>query len=66
VTAPDDGAPVEEHINPATGYVETTAHEDGPGVPPAAAPVDEDAEDEVHINPATGFVETTAHDDRRG
>jgi hypothetical protein len=64
VTASDDGTPVEEHINPATGYVETTAHEDGRGVPPAAAPATEGDED--HINPATGFVETTASEDRPG
>lgn len=31
MTASDDGTPVEEHINPATGFVETTAPEDRPG-----------------------------------
>jgi len=60
MTAPDDATPDEEHINPATGYVEITAHADGPR---AATPSSVDEEDEEHINPATGYVETTAHRD---
>ena len=69
MTAADDDT-AEQHINPATGWVETIAHDDDPGAPAAraAAAGNEDGdegEDEEHINPATGYVETIAHDDRR-
>jgi hypothetical protein len=51
----------EEHFNPATGYIETTAHlEEGRSATPDAKPVDEDEE---HYNPATGYIETTPHPD---
>ena len=65
MTAPDDDT-TEQHINPATGWVETIAHDDDPGAPAARAAAARDRDDEEHINPATGWVETTAHDDRRG
>jgi hypothetical protein len=63
MTAPDDDTSFEEHINPATGYVETTAHDDGPQTD-GPGPVD-DEEDEGHYSPATGYIETTAHLDQR-
>ena len=61
MTAPDDDT-TEQHINPATGWVETIAHDDDPGAPAARAAEAGD-EDEEHINPATGYVETALHAD---
>ena len=60
MTTPDETTPTEEHYNPATGYIETTATEDD------AQPSDTSAtplDDGEHYNPATGYIETSATED---
>jgi hypothetical protein len=61
-TGPDDAAM--EHINPATGWIETSATPDDPAAETTSPATDAGAElTEEHINPATGFIETVAHEE---